>query len=65
MKETLNAVIGSTRFVVGLGPAVRYLDMQSTCELRRDGIAVRLRRWVDEDLNRSPSWKNNPQRRRL
>ncbi|MER6304948.1 hypothetical protein [Streptomyces sp. NPDC001657] len=38
--------------LVGLGPATEYLDMQAACELRQEGTAVSLRRWLTEDLNR-------------
>lgn len=38
--------------LLGLGDAVHLLDMQACCELRREGLARDLSRWVTEDLNR-------------
>ena len=38
--------------MLGLGPAANLLDLHTVRELRQDGTAVTLRRWISEDLNR-------------
>ncbi len=38
--------------LLGLGDAVRHLDMQACCELRREGLAADLSGWLTGDLNR-------------